>query len=98
MIPHRSYPSTFGLILLMALLSACSGRVGTTAAAECSNGLSAAYAELEEAKVKGFGGSLSWSKAASLLTSASVQRQLERYPSCIDKVRRARFYIQDSQR
>jgi hypothetical protein len=84
--------------LLALLLTACAGNVTSDQAQLCSQGLKAAAAELEDAKVKGFSGSISWTKAANLIIAANVQKQLERYPSCIDKVRRARLYIQDSQR
>ena len=84
--------------LLGLLLTACTGNVASDHSLQCSQGLNAAAAELEDAKVKGFSGSISWTKAANLIIAANVQKQLERYPSCIDKVRRARLYIQDSQR
>jgi len=76
----------------------CAGNVGTRPADECAQGLDAAGKALEDAKVQGFSGTISWSKAASLLTAAEIQRQLEHYPSCIDKVRRARIYIRASER
>jgi hypothetical protein len=84
--------------LLGLLLTACSGNVTSDHAIQCSDGLKAAEAELEDAKLKGFSSSISWTKAANLIIAANVQKQLERYPSCIDKVRRARLYIRDSQR
>ena len=84
--------------LLGLLLTACSGNVTSDHALQCSDGLKAAEAELDEAKLKGFSSSISWTKAANLIVAANVQKQLERYPSCIDKVRRARLYIRDSQR
>jgi hypothetical protein len=92
---HRRLSAT---LLLTILLTACSGNITSDHAIQCSDGLKAAEAELEEAKVKGFSGSISWTKAANLIVAANVQKQLERYPSCIDKVRRARLYIRDSQR
>lgn len=86
------------ILLLSLLLGACAGNVMSEHALQCADGLKAAETELEEAKIKGFSGSLSWTKAANLIIAANVQKQLERYPSCIDKVRRARLYIRDSQR
>lgn len=80
------------------VLAACSGRIATPAGQECAEGLRAANQELEDAKVKGFGGSIQWIKAAGLLTDASVHQQLERFPSCVDKVRRARIYIKEAQK
>jgi hypothetical protein len=77
-------------------LAACSGRVATPAGQECAEGLRIANQELEDAKVKGFSGSIQWIKAAGLLTDASVHQQLEKFPSCSDKVRRARIYIKEA--
>ena len=85
------------LILSAALFAvACSGRVGSPAGQECAEGLRIANQELEDAKVKGFGGSIQWIKAAGLLTDASVHQQLEKFESCSDKVRRARIYIKEA--
>ncbi len=80
------------------LLSACTGRAGTQEAQDCGENLRLANQELDEAKVKGFGGSLHWLKAANLLAGASVQQQFEKYESCSDKVRRARALIQEAQK
>ena len=78
---------------LCLFLAACSGRIATPAGQECAEGLRIANQELEDAKDKGFSGSIQWIKAAGLLTDASVHQQLEKFPSCADKVRRARLYI-----
>jgi hypothetical protein len=77
-------------------LTACSGRVATPAGQECAEGLRIANQELEDAKVKGFSGSIQWIKAAGLLTDASVHQQFEKFESCSDKVRRARIYIKEA--
>jgi len=80
-------------------LAACSGRnLGTPVADECNEGLRIANQELEDAKVKGFSGSVQWIKAANLLAAAGIQQSLERFESCADKVRRARLYIKDAQK
>ena len=90
--------STSILLSLCLLLSACSGRIATPVGQECVEGLRIANHELDDAKVKGFNGSLQWIKAANLLAGASVQEQFEKYESCADKVRRARIYIQEAQK
>ena len=96
--PQSCVPGRLATAFLLGLLlTACAGNITGDHSLQCSQGLNAATAELEEAKVKGFSGSISWTKAANLIIAANVQKQLERYPSCIDKVRRARLYIQDSQ-
>jgi len=80
-------------------LGACSGRnLNTPIAQECNEGLRLGNQELDDAKVKGFGGSVQWIKAANLLAGASFQQQLEHFESCADKVRRARLYIKEAQK
>ena len=77
-------------------VAACSGRVGTPAGQECAEGLRIANKELDDAKVKGFSGSIQWIKAANLLAGANVQEQFEKYESCASKVQRARIYIKEA--
>lgn len=83
---------------VILVLTACSGRIATPVGQECAEGLRIANQELEEAKVKGFSGSIQWIKAANLLAGANVQEQFEKYESCADKMRRARLYIQEAQK
>ncbi len=85
------------LILSAGLfLAACSGRIATPAGQECAEGLRIANQELEDAKVKGFSGSIQWVKAAGLLADAGVRHQLEKFEGCEDRVRRARIYIKEA--
>ncbi|HEX9628198.1 MAG TPA: hypothetical protein VGA00_14750 [Acidiferrobacterales bacterium] len=95
---YRLSVTALCLISMAVLTTACSGRIAGNQAVECSEGLKIAYVELEEAEVNGFGGTVAWSKAAGLLTAASVQKEFEKYPNCVDKVRRARLYIREAQR
>lgn len=88
----------YPVLALSLLLLACSGRIATPVGQECAEGVRIANQELDEAKVKGFSGSIQWIKAANLLAGASVQEQFEKYESCADKVRRARIYIQEAQK
>jgi hypothetical protein len=81
------------------LLGACAGPANNPdLARQCERGLSAAYTELDYAKTTGFDGTVDWTKAASLLSAASIQKEFGKYPNCVDKVARARFYIQQSQK
>jgi hypothetical protein len=57
-----------------------------------------AYEQLDFAKAKGGRGTVDWTKAASLLSAASIQQEFGKYPNCVDKVRRARYYIEQSQK
>ena len=65
-------------------------------AASCDKGLEVAYKELNFSKANGFGGSWEYTKAASLLSTASVQSGFGAYEGCISKVKTARAYIKES--
>jgi hypothetical protein len=85
-------------VILPAILmvAACAGNPGGATAQRCSTGLDTAFRELDLAKAEGFGGTVDWAKAASLLAAAKVQSEFEHYPNCIEKVDRARVYIRQS--
>ncbi|WP_455203318.1 hypothetical protein [Kaarinaea lacus] len=84
------------IIALQLLVIGCAGQPTTSAAQRCENGLEISYNELEAAEAKGFGGSVAYIKATGLLTGAKVQQQFGKYPNCIDKVKRARYYIKQA--
>lgn len=88
--------ATAGVFSLGLMLSACSGNASPAQAAACKNGISQAYGEFEKAKAEGFGGAVAMTKAGSLLSAAKIQEQFEKYPNCIDKVKRARVYIRQA--
>jgi hypothetical protein len=84
-------------------LSACASTSQNTPAesklaTSCDQGLSTAYKELDFAKTSGFGGSWEYTKAASLLGTAKVQSGFGAYEGCIDKVKTARAYIEESKK
>ena len=83
----------FGLVFLF---TGCAAVHSTRLAYKCETNLSIASTELESAKVNGFSSTVSWTKAASLLTAAKIQQQFEKFPNCINKVARARIYINRS--
>jgi len=93
----RRYGTPF-LFLAFLLLAGCSGSPNGTLAQKCSSGLNQAFEELDLAKANGFGGTVDWAKAASLLTAAKVQYEFEHYPNCVEKVNRARVYIARSKK
>jgi hypothetical protein len=96
---NRSRAKCLAIVGLAGLLAACSGPPKNIEAADqCDNGLKIAYDELDYAKAKGFSGTVDWTKAASLLSAASIQKEFGKYPNCIDKVKRARYYIEESQK
>jgi hypothetical protein len=87
-----------GVFLALELVGCAGAPKDPQLAAQCRQGLENAFQELEQAKANGFSGSVSWSKAATLLSTAKIQQQFDKYPNCIDKVKRARFYIKESQK
>jgi hypothetical protein len=89
--------AVIAILFVAALTVSCAGGIASDRGRECSEGLRIAFEELDFAKAKGFSGTVAWSKAASLLSAAEVNKQLEKFPGCIDKVTRARAYIRESQ-
>lgn len=90
---------TIGVLGIALVIAACPGPPRNTELAEqCERGLKVAYDELDFAKAKGFSGTVAWTQAASLLSAASIQQEFRKYPNCVDKVRRARYYIEQSQK
>ena len=94
----KTYRLILFVIAIATPLTACSGRIGTGIAQQCSDTLALAEKELDQAKAEGFGGAVSITKAAGLIVGAATQKQFERYEGCIDKAERARAYIADAQR
>ncbi|HBZ95724.1 MULTISPECIES: hypothetical protein [Pseudomonas] len=82
------------LPLLAVALTGCAGK--TVYRETCANQLDAAWKELSIAEAEGFAGTVSYSKAFSLLTAAKTQQQFEAYEGCVSKAERARFYIRES--
>ncbi|WP_296264067.1 hypothetical protein [Pseudomonas sp. UBA6562] len=84
-------------ICLPLIAMALAGCAGKTAYREsCGTQLDAAWKELDLAKAEGFAGTISYSKALSLLTGAKTQQQFERFEGCSNKAEKARFYIRES--
>ncbi|MDH4608633.1 hypothetical protein [Pseudomonas sp. BN102] len=82
------------LPLMALLLVGCAGK--TAYRDSCAAELDAAWKELDLAKVEGFSGTVSYSKALSLLTAAKTQQQFESFEGCTNKAEKARFYIRES--
>lgn len=92
--PVARRPAQAFCVLLIACLSACAAR--TDGRATCDNLVEQGWRELDIAKAKGLDGTVSYTKAASLLAAAKGQQVIERFPSCINKAKRARIYIAES--
>ena len=82
------------LPLIALALAGCAGK--TAYRESCATQLDAAWKELSIAEAEGFAGTVSYSKALSLLTAAKTQQQFEAYEGCVSKAERARFYIRES--
>ncbi|MDH4569630.1 hypothetical protein E8E95_23380 [Pseudomonas sp. BN414] len=80
--------------LIALLLVGCAGN--TVHRSSCASELDAAWQELDLAKAEGFSGTVSYSKALSLLTAAKTQQQFEAFEGCTNKAEKARFYIRES--
>jgi hypothetical protein len=93
----RTLIVTFLAYLLLAA-TAYAGESGVSLAKQCEDGLRAANKELDFAKAKGLGGTVEFSKAASLLAGAKIQSEFHKWPNCVDKVRRARRFLAKSRK
>lgn len=86
------------LLLIPAVLTGCAGNPNSAIALQCERGLDAGFKELDYAKTKGFEGGVEYTKAASLLSAARVQKEFGKYPNCLEKVKRARTFIKRSKK
>jgi hypothetical protein len=84
------------ILIVLSLLAGCA--TATQGRDRCGLLLDAAWKELDLAKAQGFSGTVSYSKAAGLLTRAKTNQMVEDYPECIDTAERARFYIAESRK
>lgn len=79
----------------LIILSGCTG--GPSAyRVNCGNQLDAAWNELSIAKADGFAGTISYTKAFTLITSARTQQTVENFDGCYKTAHKARFYIAES--
>lgn len=83
-----------GLPLIALVLAGCAAK--TDYRSSCAQELNAAWQELDLAKAEGFAGTVSYSKALTLITGAKAQQQFEVYDGCTRKAKKARFYIKES--
>ena len=87
------------ILIVLTLLAAVTGCATATQGRErCGLLLDTAWKELDLAKAQGFSGTVSYSKAAGLLTRAKTNQVVEDYPECIETAERARFYISESRK
>lgn len=63
---------------------------------QCATELDLAWQELSIAEAEGFAGTVSYSKALSLLTAAKTMQTVENFDNCYNHARDARYYIRES--
>lgn len=83
----------FLIVVLTGVFVGCSGNPDSPIARECESGLAKAKKELSAADTKGFGDSAKFTKAAALISAASIQAEFGKYPNCVNKVKRARAFL-----
>jgi hypothetical protein len=88
-------PASIGLITALLLVS-CAGKTQFRNA--CASELSAAKQESSISEAKGFGGTVSYAKAATLITTAMASQVAENYDACYNQAKKARFYIRESKK
>ena len=81
-------------VVAAGVLAGCAAKTHNRSA--CASELDAAWKELSLAETEGFAGTVSYSKALTLITGAKTQQQFEGYNGCLRKAKKARFYIRES--
>lgn len=80
--------------LLLILLTGCAGKEYGRIA--CAEALDTGWQQLSFAEAEGFSGTVSYSKALTLLTTAKTQQQFESFAGCRERAQKALFYIKES--
>ncbi len=85
--------TTLSIIVLLSI-TACAGKTQFRSA--CDKEIEAAWSELSIAKADGFSGTISYTKAFSLITAARTMQTVENFDACYNNAKDARFYIRQS--
>ncbi|WP_369685980.1 hypothetical protein [Balneatrix alpica] len=85
------------LLLVSLGLLGCAGQ-GKPSRASCAAQVDAAWQELDLAKAEGFAGTVSYTKAAGLLSVAKTMQTVENFSGCYEQAKKARFYISESRK
>ena len=75
------------------VLAACGEPGEVSYRPACEQGLEEGFAALSRAEARGLKGSTDWTRAASLLSAAQVQKEFGEYQNCAGKVGRAEIYL-----
>jgi hypothetical protein len=98
----RSFRPKFTALISASLISTGCGLLLMSCAntqefrGSCATESDTAWQELSLAKAKGFGGTVSYTKALSLLTAARTMQVAENFDACYNNAKKAREYIGDS--
>ena len=83
-------------VALSLTLAGCAGKTQYRSA--CAQEIEAAWSELSIAKADGFSGTLSYTKALGLITTARTMQTVENFDNCYNQAKDARFYIRESRK
>jgi len=86
------------LILALVAVAGCSGKIATPKGQQCSDDLLAAEKDYEAVNTESLGSGVELAKAANFLSQAAFAKQFEKFDTCIEKVRRARIYIDEAKK
>ncbi len=75
------------------VLAACGEPGEVSYRPACERGREEGFAALSRAEARGLKGSADWTRAASLLSAAQVQKEFGEYQNCTAKVGRAEAYL-----
>lgn len=92
----QKFLTVFSLGVCITTLSACAGKTQYRNA--CASEVDAAWSELSIAKADGFSGTVSYTKALSLITAARTMQAVENFDNCYNNAKDARFYIRESRK
>lgn len=81
-------------LLMIAGITACAGKTQFRSA--CDKEIETAWGELSIAKADGFSGTISYTKAFGLITTARTMQTVENFDACYNHAKDARFYIRQS--
>jgi len=86
------------LILPLAMVTGCGGKIATPVGQRCGDELRAAEKDYESVNTQSVGSSIELAKAANFLSQAAFAKQFEKFDTCIEKVHRARVYIDEAKK
>ncbi|OMH31856.1 hypothetical protein BGP75_16200 [Motiliproteus sp. MSK22-1] len=82
------------MVILFIFIAGCAAKKNFRVT--CASELDVAWKELDIAKAKGFSGTVSYTKAAGLLSLAKSMQTVENFDNCVRHVKDARYYIKQS--